>query len=252
MGERHNDYDLWAGLGRRLLDPADWPDTVDEMFDRFLAPSGRTHREWADGEQNWSPRPERVNPALYRKYEMRGFATPSGKVELVPSLFTRFGVNPLPTYEGPPFCAPDVDDDAAYPLQMLSGSRVRELMGSTLRQSELLRKIHPEPLVSIHPDTAKRFDIAEGDWVAIERPEGTIRQKARLTDTVRPDTIDPAGYWWEPGSDRYLSGFWGSANTNAITPSDTALSSFAGDQPLRGMRCRIRKSEQQQDAIAVG
>lgn len=30
------------------------------------------------------------------------------------------------------------------------------------------------------------------------------------------------------------------SNANAITPSDPALSSFVGDQPLRGIRCRIR------------
>jgi hypothetical protein len=37
-----------------------------------------------------------------------------------------------------------------------------------------------------------------------------------------------------------LSGAFDS-NANAITPSNTKLSSFAGDQPLRGLRCRIRK-----------
>ncbi|MFY9327510.1 MAG: molybdopterin-dependent oxidoreductase [Georgfuchsia sp.] len=36
--ERHNDYDLWAGLGRRLLDPAEWPQKLDQMLDRFVAP----------------------------------------------------------------------------------------------------------------------------------------------------------------------------------------------------------------------
>jgi anaerobic selenocysteine-containing dehydrogenase len=241
--ERHNDYELWAGLGRRLLDPADWPETLEEMLDRFLAPSGRTYQEWADGEQNWSPSPFR-----WRKYEQHGFATPSGKVELVPSLFEEFGINPLPTYEGPPYAKPDVDDEDAYPLQMITGSRVRELMGSTLRQSERLRKIHPEPLVDIHPQTAGEHGIADGDWVLIERPEGSIRQRARLSDVVRPDTINPAGYWWEPGSKAYLSGFW-DANSNAITPSDTALSSFAGDQPLRGIRCRIRKAGQPEPAV---
>ena len=40
----------------------------------------------------------------------------------------------------------------------------------------------------------------------------------------------------EPG----LSGVWVS-NANAITPSDPAFSSYAGDQPLRGARCRVRK-----------
>jgi hypothetical protein len=41
-----------------------------------------------------------------------------------------------------------------------------------------------------------------------------------------------------PGED--LSGVW-EANGNAITPDDPKLSSFVGDQPLRGLRCRIHR-----------
>ena len=235
--ERRNDYELWAGLGRRLLDPADWPETLEEMLDRFLAPSGKSYREWADGPTNHHfPRPR------WRKYEELGFATVSGKVELVPSLFSTLGINPLPTYEGPPYCLPDVDDEDAFPLQMIPGSRVRELTASTLRQSARLSRIHPEPIVDIHPSTAAEYGIADGDWVAIERPEGAIRQRARLTEEIRPDTVNPDGYWWEPTApgEPHLSGAW-TSNANALTPSDPALSSFAGDQPLRGARCRIRR-----------
>lgn len=235
--ERRDDYDLWSGLGRRLLDPAEWPEDVTEMLDRFLAPSGRTHREW--GEQGAAC----YLPASrdYKKYEQRGFATASGKVELVPSFFEKFGVEARPIYTGPPYAQPDVDDEDAYPLQMLTGSRVLEFMGSTMRQSRKMSARHPEPLMDIHPDTAAQYGVRHGDWVEIARPEGAIRQKARLTDGIRPGTINLAGYWWDPkqGPGRNLSGVW-EANANAITPFDTTLSSFVGDQPLRGMRCRIR------------
>ena len=68
------------------------------MLDSFLAPSGRTYQEWADGETNhFFTRPR------WRKYEEQGFATPSGKVELVPSLFAKLGVDPSPVYTGPPY-----------------------------------------------------------------------------------------------------------------------------------------------------
>jgi anaerobic selenocysteine-containing dehydrogenase len=237
--ERRNDYELWAGLGRRLLDPDDWPETLEGMLDRFLAPSGRTYREWADGERNHHfPRPR------WRKYEEHGFATPSGKVELVPSLLERFGEDPLPTYTGPPYARPDADADD-YPLQMIPGSRYRELTASNLRQSARLKRIHPEPIMDIHPETAGRLGIADGDWVTIERPEGAIRQRARITEAIRADTVHPDGYWWEPGTETGepgLSGVW-VANANAITPFDVSLSSYAGDQPLRGARCRVRRLE---------
>jgi thiosulfate reductase/polysulfide reductase chain A len=238
LHERHNDYELWAGLGRRLLDPADWPETLEEMLDRFLEPSGRTFDEWADGPVNHNfPKPR------WRKYEEQGFATRSGKVELVPSLLAELGVDPSPRYTGPPYAAPDAPA-AEFPLQMIPGSRYRELTASNLRQSARLKKIHPEPICDIHPETAAVHGIVDGDWVVIERPEGMITQRARVHDGIRPDTIHPDGYWWEPSvaPGPELSAVW-VANANAITPSDPALSSYAGDQPLRGARCRIRRAD---------
>ncbi|MFV8819283.1 molybdopterin-containing oxidoreductase family protein [Haliea sp. E17] len=238
--ERHDDYDLWAGLGRRLLDPQEWPEKVEEMLDRFLAPSGRSHREWAEGESNYYIPQNRT----FRKYREHGFATASGKVELIPDFLRRFGIDPRPVYTGPPYAMPDVDDESYYPLQMLTGSRVLEFMGSTMRQSRKMLARHPEPLVEIHPDTAAAYGIADGDWVEISRPEGAIRQRASVTDAIRPETINLAGYWWEPnrGAGPDLSGVW-EANGNAITPYDPKLSSFVGDQPLRGLRCRIARAD---------
>lgn len=239
IGERRNDYDLWAGLGRRLGDPDYWPEDVEGMFDRFLAPSGRTYQEWADAEVN-----HHFTVPEFHKHEKHGFATPSGKVELVPSMFERFDIDASPRYTGPPYAAPDADEDD-YPLQMIPGSRVRELTASNLRQSQRLSRIRPEPLCELHPETAKRWGITDGDWMVIERPEGAIRQRANFDDTMRPDTINPDGYWWEPDQQQnepHLSGVWVS-NANAITPGNPNLSNFAGDQPLRGARCRIRPAE---------
>jgi len=240
LHERHNDYELWAGLGRRLLDPAEWPETLEGMLDLFLEPSGRSFAEWADAPVNH----HFVRPK-WRKYEEQGFATPSGKVELVPSMFDQLGVDSSPEYTGPPYAVSD-GDPKDYPLQMIPGSRVRELTASNLRQSARLKRIHPEPICDIHPLTAEAHGISDGDWVLIERPEGSIRQKAHVTDGIRPDTLNPDGYWWEPSeaqNEPHLSGVW-VANANAITPSDPKMSSFAGDQPLRGARCRVRRIEE--------
>ncbi|MEU3273103.1 molybdopterin-dependent oxidoreductase [Saccharomonospora sp. NPDC006951] len=240
LGERRNDYDLWAELGRRLSDdPGYWPETVEGMFDRFLEPSGKSYREWADGEVNH----RFIKPVFY-KYRERGFATPSGKVELVPSLFERFGIEARPVYTGPPYSILDAPEEE-YPLQMIPGSRVRELTASNLRQSARLRRIHPEPLCDVHPDTAAKYGVADGEWMIIERPEGAIRQRARFDESLRRDTVNPDGYWWNPDERQYephLSGVWVS-NANAITPGAPELSSFAGDQPLRGARCRIRAGD---------
>ena len=240
LHDRRNDYELWAGLGQRLLDPADWPETLEEMLDRLVAPSGRTYQEWAASEDNFHfPRPR------WRKYLEEGFATRSGKVELVPSLFDELGIDSSPHYTGPPYAVPDAPEDD-YPLQMIPGSRIIELTASNLRQSQRLKRIHPEPLCDLHPVTAERYGIVDGEWMIIERPEGSIRQRARFDETIRVDTINPDGYWWEPDEqtgEPHLSGVW-VANANAITPGQPELSSFAGDQPLRGARCRIRPGDE--------
>lgn len=244
--ERRNDYDFWAGLARRLAvltefeDAADWPHTIYGMLDLFLAPSGKTYREWADGPSNVGAQMPR-----YKKYEEQGFATASGKVELIPALFEKLGIDSSLTYQGPPYAMPDVDNEADYPLFMIPGSRYKEATASRTHAIKSLKKLHPYPLVDIHPETAAKYGINDGDWVVIERPEGSIRQKARVTERIRVDTIHPDGFWWEPDEEPGepgLSGAW-KANANAITPSDTRLSSFAGDQLLRGPRCRIRRAE---------
>ena len=108
---------------------------------------------------------------------------------------------------------------------MIPGSRYRELTASNLRQSARLKRIHPEPIMDIHPLTAAELGIEDGEWVLIERPEGVIRQRAHFNEGIRLDTVNPDGYWWEPGTqtgEPSLSGVWVS-NANAITPSGTRV-----------------------------
>ena len=135
--ERHNDYELWAGLGRRLLDPSEWPETLEGMLDRFLAPSGKTYDDWANGEKNhFFTRPK------WRKYEEVGFATPSGKVELVPSPSPSWASIPARSTPARRYAIPTPTSEE-FPLQMIPGSRYRELTASNLRQSARLKRIHP-------------------------------------------------------------------------------------------------------------
>jgi anaerobic selenocysteine-containing dehydrogenase len=53
----------------------------------------------------------------------------------------------------------------------------------------LLRKAHPDPLLRIHPDTAKERDIEEGDWVYIEGARGKVKHKAKLFDGIDPRVV---------------------------------------------------------------
>ena len=239
--ERRGDYQLWRELGARLGQEEHWPETLEGMIDRFLEPTGLTSQEaLAKGESYFNA------PRHFEKYKEKGFATFSGKVELVPSLFEKLGYDPLPSYEEPPQ-SPERTPELAkeFPLILISGARNRYYVHSTLRQIKRLREKSPDPLVQIHPETARRLGIRRGDWVCIETTVGRIKQKAELTESVSPEVVHAEGYWWfpeKPDKDPELFGVWES-NINAIIPDEPETCSFSGDQFFRGALCKVYKAD---------
>lgn len=61
-----------------------------------------------------------------------------------------------------------------------------------------MRALHPMPTVRMHPETAERFGIAEGDKVRIENNFGSCVQTAHLTTRLRKDTVSADHAWWFP------------------------------------------------------
>jgi thiosulfate reductase / polysulfide reductase chain A len=238
--ERRDDYHLWCELGKRVGQEELWPDTLEKMYDRFLEPAGVTYKELMAKEEHWY-----YSPQKYRRYEQEGFATFSGKVELTPSIFEKLGIDPLPCYEEPPrspLATPELAKQ--YPLILISGSRVKPFVHSCFRQIEKLRKVHPDPSLEIHPQTAKELGIIEGDWVYIETPEGRVKQKAKITEGIDPRVVHADGYWWYPerqGNVPQLFDVWES-NINTIIPDGPEFCDYAGDNYFRALLCRVYKT----------
>ena len=241
MYERKNDYQFWRELGIRLDQRYSWPETLEEMYNQFLKPWGKTFGEFVKMEEPWY-----FPPPAYKKYERQGFATFSGKVELAPSILEKLGYDPLPTYVEParsPMSTPELAKE--YPFILISGSRVRPYVHSCYREEEKLRARNPDPLVQIHPDIARQLGVNSGDWVTIETPEGKIRQKAEVTERIHPKVVHVDGYWWFPeqsGKTPHLFGLWES-NANAINPDDPELCDYAGDLPFRATLCKVYTAE---------
>jgi thiosulfate reductase/polysulfide reductase chain A len=239
--ERRDDYQLWRELGNRLGQEGYWPSTLEGMFDKFLEPSGLSFRQLLKRKEHWN-----FPTVKYRKYEKEGFATFSGKVELLPSLFRKIGIDPLPRYEEPPrspVSQPQLVRE--FPLILITGSRLIQYTHSTLRNLKTLRKTYPEPLVQIHPDTAGKLGIVDGDWVYIETPEGKIKQRAQLDKEIHPKVVHADGFWWypeDPGEEPYLFGLWKS-NINAITPDGPEFFDYAGDNAFRALMCKVYKAD---------
>lgn len=177
----------------------------------------------------------------YRKYEEEGFATPSGKFELLCSTLESMGYDPLPYFVEPPespYSTPELFK--SYPLIITTGGRVQAFFHSEGRQIKSLRKLNPDPLVEIHPATAKGLGIEEGDWVWIESPRGRIKQKARLTKGIHPGVVHAQHGWWFPEKGPPEYGFKES-NVNLLTggmPSDP----HTGSESWRSFLCKVYRA----------
>jgi anaerobic selenocysteine-containing dehydrogenase len=95
--------------------------------------------------------------------------------------------------------------------------------------------------VEIHPDTAVKYGIAEGDDVMIETKYGSITQKARVTDIIDPRVVSPALGWWFPEASPETQYDWRKSNYNMLT-SVGKLGKEFGTPNIKNLPCRIRKA----------
>lgn len=186
-----------------------------------------------------------IVPMKYKKYEVSGFDTPSRKVELYSTIFEQYGYDPLPYYMEPPespVSTPELFKE--YPLILITGGRHIEYFHSEGRQIPRLRKRVPDPLVEIHPDTAKAGMIEDGDWVWIETPRvkgKRVRFKAKLTTDVVPRVVHARHAWWFPEKPAPEHGCFDS-NINVVLSGDPPRDPICGSVPTRGTLCRINKA----------
>ncbi|MDI7260005.1 MAG: molybdopterin dinucleotide binding domain-containing protein [Thermodesulfobacteriota bacterium] len=175
----------------------------------------------------------------YKTYEKKGFNTPSGKVKIYSEQLKEWGYAPLPDY----LHLPESSEESAekFPL-IFTSAKDPFYFHSAYRNIPSLRKLSPDPILLIHPETASRFGIEEGNWVAVETERGTIRQKAKLDKEVDPRVIVLSFGWWFPErKDLELCG-WKESNLNVLTDNNPPYEPAIGSTPLRAIPCRVYKS----------
>jgi len=241
LGERKDDYTFFRDLALATgQDKSDWPwETLEDVIAYRLKPLGITYEEFARTGYVLGARE-------YKKYEKAGFATASGKLELASTVLEKLGGDPLPGYEEPPespVSTPDVAKE--YPLILNTGGRFMPMFHSEHRQLGIgMRERHPDPLLTIHPDTARNLGIEEGDWVWIETRRGRIKQRASLNPGILPDVVNAEASWWfpeQPGEVPSLFGVFQS-NANVLTPDgDEFCDPLTGGWPSRALLCKVYK-----------
>jgi thiosulfate reductase/polysulfide reductase chain A len=239
LGERRDVYELFRGLALAVgQSEGDWPwKTSEEVCEHRLKPTGISFREFAE-RMVLFPDGFELQPWL-----KTGFPTPSGKVELYSSILEKLDYDPLPFYEEPPespMRTPEVARE--YPLILNTGGVYMPMFKSEFMQPELGRRKHPDPLMDIHPDTARELGINDGDWAYIETRRGRIKQKARYNDGILPNVVNCEANWWYPEMPPYepgLSGVWES-NANVLTLDDPEwCDEFSGGWCNRALLCKV-------------
>jgi len=196
---------------------------------------------WLGVRARWAIRGE----VTYQKYKDRGFSTPTGKFELYSTRLEEWGYDPLPRHREPPespLSTPELFSQ--YPYILITGRRMPGFFHSENRQVPWLRELQRDPIVEMHPETARKHEIRDGDWVVIESPRGSVRQRARLFQGIDPRVISAEHAWWFPEK-RDPSHGWEESNINVLTDNayegcDPAM----GATNVRTLLCRIGPEKQ--------
>lgn len=135
-------------------------------------------------------------PVDWRPYADGGFATPSGKAELLaPDLADR-GLDPLPTWlpahEG---LHGDPALRARFPLSCITSKRHQRFLNSSYQKLEAHTIPEGEPRLEISAADAAERGIADGDRVRVWNDRGAMELAATISDRVRPQLVSVPFGW---------------------------------------------------------
>lgn len=233
VGECRSDHEMLNDLAHRVGQGEHWWDDFEQALDWILEPVGLT---WQDFKKMDYLRGETIP----QKYEMKGFSTPSRKLELYSTVLERMGQDPLPQFREPPESPVNTPLLAKeYPYILITGRRQPGFFHSENRQLPWMRELHADPVVEIHPDTALKMGIKENEWVVIESPRGKIRQRAKFFQGMDPRVVSAEHAWWFPENKDPGHG-WDESNVNILTDNryescDPAM----GATHVRTLLCKI-------------
>ena len=237
VGECRSDHEMLNDLAHRVGQGEHWWDDFEQGLDWILEPAGLT---WQDFKNMDFLRGE-VQPM---KYKERGFSTPTRKFELYSTLLETWGYDPLPQFREPPespVSTPELFEE--FPYILITGARSPGFFHTENRQIPWLRELHRDPIVQIHPQTAEKEGIREGDWVVIESPRGRVRQRAQFFEGMDPGIVAAQHAWWFPEKTDPDHG-WAESNINMLTDNSyDSCDPAMGATSVRTLLCRIKPED---------
>jgi thiosulfate reductase / polysulfide reductase chain A len=243
LGESRSDWQIYLDLAVRMgYGEHFWQGSSDGLMDELLAPLGATWAQLRDHPEGVVvPAPPAVPapagqpaPPKYRKYETLFGSLPHGKVqcynELIGGQPSNDGTTTLPyfpEYKGPPEGIAETPELAKeYPLVLSDVHAHRLSQHSYHHNVAYLRELQPKPWVKINPETARKYGIADGDWVKVESPHGWSKFQAECFPGISPEVLMTKRGWWQSCEELGLPGygaFDGGSEVNNLYKSDERL-----------------------------
>ena len=216
VGEARDDYDIFAGLARRLgceetfTEGRDAEGWLRHLYDRFRQNVSAEGIEVpgfdALREKNWVELP--IAGAEHAGVPFAAFrddpsaaplGTPSGRIEIFSETIDGFGYDDCP---GHPCWRPPEDwlgagASAAFPLHLVSpqpGDKLHSQLEAALADVDGARP----SLMAIHPDDAQPRQISNGSLVRVYNDRGACTARAHVTGDIRANVVAiPTGAWFD-------------------------------------------------------
>ncbi|MDR0500435.1 MAG: molybdopterin-dependent oxidoreductase [Coriobacteriales bacterium] len=217
---------------------------------------------------SWNATYFKHEKGLLRPDGSKGFNTPSGRIELIPTTFDAWGIPKLPIYT-PVSCSQETKDEFVrylkerpagifsttgnlvekdfdlfeeYPFYFINGARSYEFFHTEHRWAKTMREFHPEPLVKISPETAVEYNLKDGDWVWIENWDGRCKQMVKVFKGMPKKAISAEHGWWKPEEEANEPSLYKAFDYN-VNNLTRAYESGPGNigAPIKCLRAKIYK-----------
>lgn len=224
VGQAWPTWKLWFELAKKMGYGDSFPWTnLDEAIDEHLAPIGITSADLLKKPEGI----KLIHKRSYRKYEINGFGTQTGKIEFSSPVIKNAGYNALPVFINPHETETYRELKQQYPYIMMSGGRIKHFYHSQHRNIPALLKKSPCPVVEISPKDAIRKGIKDGEPVRIFSPRGSVTAKAMFVNGLGRGLLA-------------MTHGWSNSNINELT-DDGFLDPISGFPAYRGFLCNIEK-----------
>jgi anaerobic selenocysteine-containing dehydrogenase len=229
------------GVSTLYLDHPSWyaaAGALGHKGKRFLTPSGKVEVFTPELERKLSAAGHAALPVFYTHPEVTGrHPTLAYSPELV--------VNPV----NPQAVTPNVKLGVAaedrvhreYPLMGMTGRPSVVHFAGVTQWTYTGKRMNGVRFVQIHPKTAARAGIRDGDAVVVESPRGRVRATALLWEGIREDTIfvpTTFGPVQKVGEEFGLPAY---ESENTLT-DDRYFDNLSGQQAYKCFACRVRRA----------